>query len=431
MSRVDKIRKIDEYITWVLVLNDNNQISLSSYDELSRFLRKEVLYWKKYESEFKTDYSFYSDWYNRCSTALNNVINNFSEEYTGSSLSTVIIEQFNNKDVTGVTSPHSYSNNITIQIKNPEIASLNNSDPDATAFAYSNYYNLDNQLYYAFLDLVEKRYGISDFFNMRNIEEYQQKAAIAYIGFQLKANKYPSRNILNKEKIDSLGSEVDVIKNELSEKRNDINTFLDDCREQYDVQYADRNKEIDDLRTDIDAWYAESDAKVKSLEKTYHDKLQLSAPVEHWKTEADRKNCSFKLWLTATVIMSIILLAVATVLVYVFISQSEIFLKSVEDSLLSYVPQYFVFVVIITFLVYVLRVFIKIAMSEKHMQTEYAQKAALTYFYLSLLQDSDSEISATERPIILAALFSKADTGLIKSDGKSDPVSSIIATLKK
>jgi len=68
-------------------------------------------------------------------------------------------------------------------------------------------------------------------------------------------------------------------------------------------------------------------------------------------------------------------------------------------------------------------------MSEKHMHAEYSQKAAFTYFYLSLLQNSSDGISKEERPMILAALFSKVDTGLIKSESKSETETALLTSL--
>ncbi|WP_249029058.1 DUF6161 domain-containing protein [Tannockella kyphosi] len=77
-------------------------------------------------------------------------------------------------------------------------------------------------------------------------------------------------------------------------------------------------------------------------------------------------------------------------------------------------------------IIYVLRVFIKMIISSKHLSEEYKQKYVLTYFYLSLLNVGkiDEKIST----MILSNLFSKADTGLIQSDGNTD-FEGLLATL--
>ena len=58
------------------------------------------------------------------------------------------------------------------------------------------------------------------------------------------------------------------------------------------------------------------------------------------------------------------------------------------------------------------------AVSSKHLSEEYYQKYSLTYFYLSLL--FDGKLDQKQADVILATLFSKADTGLLKNDTSSD-----------
>ena len=72
----------------------------------------------------------------------------------------------------------------------------------------------------------------------------------------------------------------------------------------------------------------------------------------------------------------------------------------------------------IALIIYVLKLFIKMAVSSKHLSEEYYQKYSLTYFYLSLL--NEGKLEQQHADIILATLFTKADTGLIKNDNSSD-----------
>jgi len=426
--RADKIKIIDNHIKWSFTFYNNKTVTLSSFEELTLFLLNEAKYWKKYENNFTDNSSSYSDWYNKCNVALNEVINKIEDDKeTATSLFNLIQTQLNNVKITNVSQSQA-SRAITVVIRCPNILCSNNTNHEAIAYAYSNFFNDNKPVYDAFISIVENQAAINDLLSSRSNMD-NQKAVIAYFGFQLKTNKYPSYDLLNKEKIKSIENDIDNIANNLQEKRNDINEFIDNCREQYDKQYSERNNEIDEYRNAVNSWYEKSIEKVNSLEETYKEKLHLAEPVAHWEKEAKKKHKSFLIWLSVTVLMCVTLLFVATRLVTIVLLQAEIISDLLEGSPLYFVPQYFIFVAIISFLVYIIRIFIKITMSEKHMHAEYSQKAAFTYFYLSLLQSSDDGISKEERPIILNALFSGVDTGLIKSESKSETDIAILASL--
>ena len=86
---------------------------------------------------------------------------------------------------------------------------------------------------------------------------------------------------------------------------------------------------------------------------------------------------------------------------------------------IPFISKSFIYVVLIFFLVYIIRIIIKIIVSSQHMSMEYEQKAALTRFYQALIQDG-KEVDKEEKLIIFNALFRKTDTGLIKSDNSND-----------
>ena len=68
-------------------------------------------------------------------------------------------------------------------------------------------------------------------------------------------------------------------------------------------------------------------------------------------------------------------------------------------------------------------------MSNHHLAAEYKQKAALTRFYQSLIK-AGTNIDKEERLIIINSLFSRVDTGLVKSEASNDS-DAILAILTK
>ncbi|MDN2992470.1 DUF6161 domain-containing protein [Streptococcus suis] len=83
----------------------------------------------------------------------------------------------------------------------------------------------------------------------------------------------------------------------------------------------------------------------------------------------------------------------------------------------------------VSFFIYIVRIIIKIVMSNHHIAAEYRQKAALTRFYQALTYSGDS-IDKEERLIIINALFGRVETGLVKTDTSNDS-DAIIALLSK
>lgn len=89
------------------------------------------------------------------------------------------------------------------------------------------------------------------------------------------------------------------------------------------------------------------------------------------------------------------------------------------------IPAGFIIISIISIALYFLRIFVKLLMSSKHLETEYKQKYALTYFYLSLINNGNLKDEEVNNKI-LALLFSTADTGLIKSETSSSDIEKIL-----
>lgn len=99
------------------------------------------------------------------------------------------------------------------------------------------------------------------------------------------------------------------------------------------------------------------------------------------------------------------------------ISIHDYFQGTVKE--IPFISKSFIYVALISFLIYIIRIIIKIIISSQHMSMEYEQKAALTRFYQALIQDG-KEVDKEEKLIIFNALFRKTDTGLIKSDNSND-----------
>lgn len=172
--------------------------------------------------------------------------------------------------------------------------------------------------------------------------------------------------------------------------------------------------EIDEFKTKINEWKDNKENQINTLEETYKNKLQLEAPETLWESRAEKYRGKSERWIWYLLAFIVGLLA-----------SGGFFVISIHDYLqgtvkeIPFISKSFIYVALISFLIYIIRIIIKIIVSSQHMSMEYEQKAALTRFYQALIQDG-KEVDKEEKLIIFNALFRKTDTGLIKSDNSND-----------
>ena len=145
--------------------------------------------------------------------------------------------------------------------------------------------------------------------------------------------------------------------------------------------------------------------------------------------QANKYRKSFYLWFLAITGLSIVLLILLAIIIN---PQAKFSDKLITINVLSKdMPVYssVIFLAMISLVIYVLRIFIKMATSSKHLMEEYKQKYALTYFYLSLVNNGNIDDEKSKN-IILTSLFTKADTGLLKNDNSSDNAITVLSQLQ-
>ena len=159
--------------------------------------------------------------------------------------------------------------------------------------------------------------------------------------------------------------------------------------------------------------------KFATLETFYETKLQIQEPVIFMKKQAESYQHSFWFWSIFSIFIGCILLFLLSILLSPSIRYQD---KIITITLLSEQVSIYtsmILLAMVSLVLYLLRLFIRIATSSKHLSEEYKQKYALTYFYLSLYHNGNIPCKESQN-IILASLFTKADTGLLKKDSSKD-----------
>lgn len=221
-----------------------------------------------------------------------------------------------------------------------------------------------------------------------------------------------------------LKSKLQEISDDSNEQYKEITTFIETKHNEVQQQFDEQSKGLKEFRSSINIWQEEKEARLNNLEETYKNKLSLEAPEILWYNRSKEYREKAKYWTWVLIVAAIFLVGSLTGLVMVIHDYS---LDTFQE--IPFISKSFILVSIISFFVYIIRVLIKIVMSNHHLATEYEQKAALTRFYQALTL-AGTDIAQEERIIIIHSLFSKSETGLVKTDSSND-VDAILSVLSK
>ena len=185
--------------------------------------------------------------------------------------------------------------------------------------------------------------------------------------------------------------------------------------QQYNDAFHKQDLRLKETQRLLDEFFKEKELRATELEKLYGEKLRLSAPAQYWQETNASYSKKGKWWLGASIATAI--LTVATLLcVLIFLPD----LFSAESHIFDIIKNSAIVTVIASVLIYVMRLFVKLAMSSFHLSRDANERDKLVNFYLSLI--NEKAVTEKERAIIINALFSRSDTGLLT--GESAPVMS-------
>lgn len=263
----------------------------------------------------------------------------------------------------------------------------------------------------SYIHIEKNRNYIGQYLN--STEPYRLIPALFVLNRELPKVKAPFRNF-QREVVEPISETVKEIAFDAQENFKQTTALIEEKDEAIRELFNSHSQEIDEFKEDFENWQDSKENTINILEDTYKNKLQLEAPETLWKERSKKYKVNNRYWMGGLSVFIIALIFSASSL-----------LVSVHDYLqgitkdIPFISQSFVYVALISFLIYLVRVIIKIIISNQHMAMEYEQKEALTRFYQALVYDG-KDVEKEERLIIFNALFSKTDTGLVKSDSPND-----------
>lgn len=159
-----------------------------------------------------------------------------------------------------------------------------------------------------------------------------------------------------------------------------------------------------ELDIQLEAWQQ----RIDELEQTFKEKLRLEKPAEYWKASASKLRSQGILFTT-------MLLLTVAIGVYGLADFFKIWLLKGEQSInLGSVQGIVLFGSIAAVYAFIIKVLARLTFSSFHLMRDAEEREQLTYLYLSLAEGSD--VDKESREIVLQALFSRSETGLLTQE---------------
>ena len=415
---------MDEHLRFEIRNNgynlDYNRDELT-FSELENIIKSNYKYWEEKSSSYEMANPILNNWKywqerlrnlkdyleNLSEFNINEVYNflysHFSTSYTtitSSSIRLIYVD---------INSPINKDNNI-VMLRLFVDFYLKSWAKDYLLEAIQNYITIENNKNY-----------IGQYLN--STDSYRLIPALFILNRELPKAKAPFKNF-QREVIDPVSETVKEIASDAQENFKQTTALIEEKNEAIRELFNSHSQEISDFKEDFENWQDDKENAIKILEDTYKNKLQHEAHETLCKERSKNYKVNNRYWMGGLAVFIVALIFSAGSLL---VSIHEYLKGTLKD--IPFISQSFVYVALISFLIYLVRVMIKIIISNQHMAMEYEQKEALTRFYQALVYDG-KEVEKEERLIIFNALFSKTDTGLVKTDSSNDS-EALLAILSK
>ena len=224
-----------------------------------------------------------------------------------------------------------------------------------------------------------------------------------------------------------LSSEIERANTQFTELNSNYTKAFHEQEERIKSITAQTNEQFDTLNNKTTEYFAERDKRCQELEKLYDEKLKLEAPAKYWDDMKKSYQLSGGIWFAASIVIAVLIIVG---LVILLASIPNLF--SEDSHWMDVFKNSAIITIITSVAIYILRITVKMAMSSFHLARDAKERHNLSYFYLALI--NDKAITDKERALVINALFSRSDSGLLKNDAgptMSGNVMDLVETVTK
>lgn len=271
---------------------------------------------------------------------------------------------------------------------------------------------------------VSKNTGVAFLQAIKDNQANQQnnydslKGYILAYEFQMQGKSELTQRQISEEK------SFEALRDRLDSKTNELIAHVDEFEQNIDnwqsktIDYTEKAKRVNNKllhRTqkkrnqEFNDYMASVKSKIEELENTYQEKLRLEKPAAYWNTKASSYKLQGIIW---SVILGFILLIGIDSFAHFF----KLWLKGQSLGIeLHSLQGAVIFATILTIYAFLVKSISKMVFSSFHLQRDAEEREQLTHVYLALSNENGA-IDEDSRKIVLQALFSRADSGLLHKD---------------
>ena len=169
------------------------------------------------------------------------------------------------------------------------------------------------------------------------------------------------------------------------------------------------NSQIQNLQAESKKYWDENNTRREQLEDLYSEKLKLEAPATYWEAMAKQYSEKGTKWLWISIVLAI---GILSGLIGLFFSIQESANEQIQW--VGLIRSYTLITAIAGIGFYMLRLTVRMTMSSYHQSRDAEERNKLAYFYLALTEKG--AVSEKERALVINALFSRSETGLLNGD---------------
>ena len=228
-------------------------------------------------------------------------------------------------------------------------------------------------------------------------------AAMAY------RNVFDSYAVSAEEKVIEFNTNVEeAAKNYSTLNENYTRAFLEQEKRLESIT-KQTNDHLTELNEKSTKQFEEANARLVDMEKVYREKLRLEAPAEYWAKLKTSYSIKGYVWFGVSGLFAASIIALLLIVLI-----KDIIIFSPESNWIENLKNSAIITIIASIGIYILRLTTKMALSSHHLADDARERENLSYFYLSLIEKG--AVTDKERALVLNALFSRSDTGLLKGE---------------
>jgi len=168
-----------------------------------------------------------------------------------------------------------------------------------------------------------------------------------------------------------------------------------------------QEKKYEEISEQANGCIKEFEKIIAKLEINYKEKLAFEDPAADWEALSKDYHSSGQRWLVFGIILSVVIVSAISLLI-IFLPK----LYETPDNWFYMARDTALLTVLVGVAIYALRIIFRLSISSFHLSRDAKERHRLTKFYHAM---KEAElIREEERPLVIQALFSRSDTGLLK-----------------